>query len=278
MLLKVGVVMMTLALAFAGVVAVVAFNDGPSPKRTITAKPAAEPSLEPLVRSYSYLPRQVRAEKVEPRQKPEPQKPEPSTKAKPITRPEPSTKASRPEPQTKPESRAPEPELLPIAEAGWPMPTDAQLEAANRPRHYRLPPGAIMGLTVEAIGIYNVPVFDSDSQWALDNGVSHVPETSLPWSHAPQRNVYLAGHRLGWPGTWSHLVFYNLDKLGRGDKVLLKNRQGRKYEYRVTEVFVTEPEDSWVMGQVRGRDMVTLQTCTPIPSFSKRLIVRADRV
>jgi sortase A len=32
------------------------------------------------------------------------------------------------------------------------------------------------------------------------------------------------------------------------------------------------------MGQVVGKDMVTLQTCTPIPFFNKRLIVRAERV
>lgn len=37
------------------------------------------------------------------------------------------------------------------------------------------------------------------------------------------------------------------------------------------------PEESWVMGQLPGRDMVTLQTCTG-PNFEKRLIVRADRV
>ena len=134
-----------------------------------------------------------------------------------------------------------------------------------------------MGLTIKALGLYDVPVYDSDSQWALDNGVSHMPETSFPWSRTPQRNVYLAGHKLGWPGTDSHLVFYNLGDLGRGDKVLLKNRQGHKYTYRVTEAFVTDPRDSWVMGQVRGRDMVTLQTCTG-PDFKKRLIVRADRV
>src|SRR5215208_4057339 len=35
---------------------------------------------------------------------------------------------------------------------------------------------------------------------------------------------------------------------------------------------------AWVMGEVRGRDMLTLQTCTPYPTFEKRLIVRADRV
>ena len=29
---------------------------------------------------------------------------------------------------------------------------------------------------------------------------------------------------------------------------------------------------------VRGCDVLTLQTCTPIPSFEKRLIVRAERV
>ena len=46
----------------------------------------------------------------------------------------------------------------------------------------------------------------------------------------------------------------------------------------LSETFLAEPTDSWVTGQLRGRDMLTLQTCTPIPTFQKRLIVRADRV
>jgi sortase A len=135
-----------------------------------------------------------------------------------------------------------------------------------------------MGLTIEAMGIYDAPVFDSKSQWALANGVAHHPETSLPWSQSAQRNVYLAGHRMGFRGTWSRMIFYNLDKLKEGDEVVLKDRSGRSYRYRVSEVFITDPKAVWVMGQVRGRDMVTLQTCTPYPTFQKRLIVRADRV
>ena len=83
---------------------------------------------------------------------------------------------------------------------------------------------------------------------------------------------------MGFRGTWSRMIFYNLDKLEKGDKVLLKDRSGNSYRYRVSEVFIAHPTDVWVMGQVRGRDMVTLQTCTPIPTFQKRLIVRADRV
>jgi sortase A len=135
-----------------------------------------------------------------------------------------------------------------------------------------------MGLTIEAIGIYNAPVFDSDSQWALAKGVAHHPQTSLPWSPTAQRNVFLAGHRMGYRGSWSRMIFYNLDKLREGDEVVLKDRAGTFYSYRVREVLVVDPTDSWVMGQVRGRDMVTLQTCTPYPTFEKRLIVRADRV
>jgi len=74
------------------------------------------------------------------------------------------------------------------------------------------------------------------------------------------------------------MIFYNLDKLREGDEVVLKDRAGTSYRYRVSEVFTADPTDVWVMGQVRGRDMVTLQTCTPYPTFEKRLIVRADRV
>ena len=83
---------------------------------------------------------------------------------------------------------------------------------------------------------------------------------------------------MGFRGTWSRMIFYNLHKLDTGDKVLLKDRAGRSYRYSVSEAFIADPRDVWVMGQVRGRDMVTLQTCTPYPTFEKRLIVRADRL
>jgi sortase A len=186
----------------------------------------------------------------------------------------PSEAPSDPQPQPQPQEQP-----LPSSERrSWPEPTQGELNTANQERRYELLPGAIMGLTIEAIGIYNVPVFDSDGRWALANGVAHNPQTSLPWSSTPQRNVYLAGHLMGYRGTWSRMIFYNLDKLEKGDKVLLKDRAGRSYRYRVSEVFVVDPTDSWVTGQVRGRDMVTLQTCTPYPTFEKRLIVRADRV
>src|SRR4028119_2386142 len=116
-----------------------------------------------------------------------------------------------------------------------------------------------MSLTMGSIGIYGAPVFDSASELALARGVAHLPDTSLPWSPTPQRNVYLAGHRMGYRGTWSRMLFYNLDKLGKGDKVVLRNRAGHTFEYRVNETFLIDPTDRWVTGQIRGRDMLTLQ-------------------
>ena len=135
-----------------------------------------------------------------------------------------------------------------------------------------------MSLTIPSIGLHGAPVFDSTSPMALAKGVAHLLDTSLPWSNTPQRNVYLAGHRMGFRGRWSRMLFYNLNKLQKGDKVVLKDRRGRTYTYRVSETLVIDPTEQWVTGQIRGRDMLTLQTCTPIPTFDKRLIVRADRV
>jgi sortase A len=183
-----------------------------------------------------------------------------------------------PQPAAKEQSPEPEPQRRAADRTDWPLPDEEQLRAASGPRRYELPSGAIMGLTIKALEVYNAPVFDSDAAWALDNGVAHVPETSLPWSPTLQRNVYLEGHRIGWPGTGSHMIFYHLNRLGEGDEIVLRDREGTRYRYRVSETFEVDPEDVWVMGQVRGRDMVTLQTCTPMPTWEKRLIVRADRV
>lgn len=260
-LLKVGVVMMVFALALTGVAVAATFALRSEPERA-AASERGEPSVEPLRYGSPPPPPKPLTEKAEPQS-------QPLEGAEPKPDPQPK---SKPEPQPEPQQ-----DVLPEAVADWPMPTDEQIEKASKRRHYNLPPGAIMGLTINALGVHNAPVFNSDDQWALNNGVSHVPDTSLPWSDAPQRNVFLEGHRLGWPGTGSHLIFYHLNRLEQGDIVMLKDRDGKRYRYRVSETLLVNPDDVWVMGQVVGRDMVSLQTCTPIPSFEKRLIVRADR-
>jgi sortase A len=178
------------------------------------------------------------------------------------------------EPTSEPQ-RKPTPQASSIP--NWPQPTAEEVASANAPRYYEPTSTADMTLTIEALGLYDVPITSSPSYEVLDTGLMHEPETSLPWDGGAQRNVFIAGHYLGWPGTPSHLVFYNLDKLRSGDEVVLEDSGGRVYRYRVSESFGAEPEESWVMGQEVGRDMLTLQTCIP-PSFEERLVVRADRI
>jgi sortase A len=166
---------------------------------------------------------------------------------------------------------------LPVVPEDWPEPSREEIAATQAPRYYSPRRDSALSLTVDALGLYDVPVISSNNPAALNNGVIHVPQTPMPWEERQQKNVYLAGHRLGYPGTGSRLVFYNLDKLMRGDSIVLRDSPGNPYEYRVREVFVVEPDDTWAVDPVRDRDMVTLQTCT-YPTFENRIIVRADRV
>ena len=244
-LLKFGVVAMALALAFAGVVAFFSFLEG-SQRADAARNSQAETSGGQLVRSDPGVDPSVEGDKTSSQ----------------------SARAS---------ASARDGSALPLDENGYPLPTDAQVASTEQPRRYHLPRGAIMALTIPSIGLRNVPVMDSVTTRALDRGVVHLPETSLPWSDTPERNVYLAGHRLGWPGTGSHLIFYRLDELEEGDRITLRGREGTRYVYRVLESFKVRPDENWVTGRVRDRDLLTLQTCTPIPTFQWRLIVRAER-
>jgi sortase A len=284
--LKTGIVAMALALVCTGAVTAYALFGRPS-EPAVAVKAATKSESEPLVRSdpgvepwreETVAP--VRAAEPKPETLPEPP-PEPEPPPRPAPKPDPEP-GPQPEPEPEPEPRAkpvprPEPEPEPVRFEEPPEPTAEQIASAHEPRRYRLPDGAVLGLTVEAIGIHDVPVFDSVGARALKYGVGHHPETSMPWPRTAQRNVYLAGHRLGFPGTASHLVFYRLDELGKGDGIVLKRRDGSEYRYRVTETFEAGPEDAWVTGQIRDRDMLTLQTCTG-PNWERRLIVRAERV
>jgi sortase A len=189
---------------------------------------------------------------------------------------EPASKSPAREPRSEPRSGSrSEPSSYSVPD--WPEPTGEEVASANAHRYFESASAADMALTIEALGLYDVPVLISADLEVLDRGLMHEPETSLPSDGGAQRNVFLAGHYLGYPGTASHLVFYNLDKLRHGDEAILEDRGGRTYRYRVSEAFGATPHDSWVMGQVRVRDMLTLQTCIP-PTFEDRLIVRADRV
>jgi sortase A len=138
------------------------------------------------------------------------------------------------------------------------------------------PNNSTLKLTVpEMQRVRDVPVYDgpANDEAALHDGALHVRSTGFPWQSGA--NVYIAGHRLGFPGTKSYLVFWDLDKLENGDEVILTDANGTRYTYQVFKKFVVDPNDHHVLDPVAGRSVVSLQTCT-LPDYSQRLIVQAE--
>jgi sortase A len=123
--------------------------------------------------------------------------------------------------------------------------------------------------------VENVPVYTAagHNKPALHDGTLHLEGTGFPWQQ--EANVYIAGHRLGYPRTKSFLVFWDLNRLRMGRMVVLTDSEGKRYIYRVYDRFVVGPDDVSATKPVAGRNIVTLQTCT-LPNYADRLIVRAE--
>jgi sortase A len=123
---------------------------------------------------------------------------------------------------------------------------------------------------VQEVPVYNGPAGD---EAALHDGALHLRGTGFPWQSGA--NVYIAGHRLGFPGTKSYLVFWDLNKLENGDEVILTDANGTRYTYQVFKKSIVSPNAYHVTRPVAGRNVVTLQTCT-LPDYKERLIVQAE--
>ncbi len=121
-----------------------------------------------------------------------------------------------------------------------------------------------------------VPYAGGTDENAFRNHVGvHLRGTGFPWQR--QANVFIAGHRLGYVGTPSWLSFWDLNEVDVGDKIFVTDSTGRRYVYRVFKDFIVDPTEVSVTRPLKGRNILTLQTCT-LPDYSRRLIIHAERV
>lgn len=138
------------------------------------------------------------------------------------------------------------------------------------------PKDTTLQLTIPKMArVEDLPVYDApwDDEAAIDASAAHLDSTGFPWQDGA--NVYIAGHRMGFPGTRSFLVFYDLDVLENGDEVFLTDAEGTKYTYEVFDQFVTDPYDWGPTDPEAGKSILTLQSCT-LPDYTQRLIVQAE--
>ena len=95
--------------------------------------------------------------------------------------------------------------------------------------------------------------------------------TSLPVGGAGTHSV-LSGHR----GLPSATLFTDLDQLAKGDKFYL-HVLNEVLEYEVDQIKVVNPQDTSDLTIQKGKDYVTLVTCTPYGINTQRLLVRGVR-
>lgn len=134
-----------------------------------------------------------------------------------------------------------------------------------------------MRITVPALGLNDVAVPTGTRQEELDEqGILHLRGSGLPW--VAGSNTFVAGHALGFPRTRVPYAFYKLSKMKPGDEILIDDKDGNRYTFAVYDVLTVEPGDYWVTYPVEDKTVVSLQGCTPIPTFENRLIVRGELV
>ncbi len=156
-------------------------------------------------------------------------------------------------------------------------PAEEQKQSAEE--QAKAPDDPTLNITVpnmERIKDAPVPSTAGDDEDSLrDFAGIHLEGTGFPWQD--EANVYIAGHRLGYPNTPSFLAFWDIDKLTEGDQVFVEDANGREYTYEVFQTLTVEPTDLFVTEPMEGRNILTLQTCT-LPDYADRVIVQAELV
>jgi len=113
----------------------------------------------------------------------------------------------------------------------------------------------------------------SEYQEALSRGVAHAKGTALPGDIG---NVFLFSHSSVdfWLATRYNSIFYLLNKLETGDKIILYY-QDKKYTYLVDLKKIVDPTDTSALTKKTSDRQLTLMTCWPPGTSLQRLIVTA---
>jgi len=110
---------------------------------------------------------------------------------------------------------------------------------------------------------------------ALVYGVAHAKGSALPDEHG---NVFLFAHSTVnfYERRKYNVYFYLLGELQKDDLIYV-SYEGKIYKYKVVEFKVVKPEEIKYLGKYMEQDTLTLMTCWPVGSNTRRGIVTAVR-
>ena len=127
-------------------------------------------------------------------------------------------------------------------------------------------------ITIPSINV-QLPIYHGTDSSVLQKGVGHIEGTSLPIGGINTHSV-LSGHR-GLPS--GGVLFSHLNLMEIGD-IFSISVLGKRNFYQVYDIKTVLPNKINSLGIQRGKDLVTLVTCTPYSINTHRLLVHAKRV
>ena len=187
-------------------------------------------------------------------------------------------KQEAPEEQPK-KQEAPDKKMTEEAKKKEVAPQQGKEQAAAGPRETKLEPpeDKTLKLTVPKMAEIKddtIPTgLGTNDALFRDYAGVHLKRTGFPWHETA--NVYIAGHRIGFPGTNSDMAFYDLEDLREGDEFYLTDSEGRQYTYKVFKKLVVPPTDLSVLRPIKGKNIASLQTCT-LPDYTDRVIYQGE--
>lgn len=132
------------------------------------------------------------------------------------------------------------------------------------------------GIKDNIIGYIRIPKMDIElpillgaNATNMKKGAVHLTETSYPIG-GENTNSVIAAHR----GYGKALLFRNIDKLEKGDKIYIQNFR-EELVYEVYEIKLVTPDDISELSIQDGEDIITLITCHPYRVNTQRYIVKA---
>lgn len=131
----------------------------------------------------------------------------------------------------------------------------------------------VMGtIDIPAIDIEKMPFYHGTSYKTLDKGLGHLEGTSIPVGGKNTRSI-ITGHS----GVKNQILFTDVKNLKKGDLFYI-NILGKRLAYQIDSLEEILPSESDKVKIVKGKDMVTLLTCTPPGINTYRLLVNGHRV
>ena len=129
----------------------------------------------------------------------------------------------------------------------------------------------VMGyLEIPSISV-NLPIYHGTDAEILERGVGHLAASSMPVGAKSNTRVLHATTRLA-----SAKLFTDLTEMKKEDLFFI-HVLDRTLAYKVDQISVVRPEDTRKLQIVKGKDYVTLVTCTPYGVNDHRLLVRGVR-